>query len=131
TYATSFNRSLQYGPSLFDRTHVFNAIFNYDLPAGKGHKFSVDNGFVDKFLAGWYVSGVFRANSGLPLGVIGGDFGGGPFANSVNMIATVDPGKLGGGAHFGVAGSGGFGTAGTVNLFSDPAAAAADFRYPN
>jgi hypothetical protein len=130
TYATSFNRNLQYGPSLFDRTHVFNAIFNYDLPAGRGHKFSFSNTFLDKFIAGWYVSGVFRANSGLPLQVVGGDFGGGPFASSENMIPTVSPNSIGGGAHFGVAGSGGVGTAGTVNLFSNPAAALADFRYP-
>jgi hypothetical protein len=129
TYATSFNPNLQYGPSLFDRTHVFNAIFNYDLPAGKGHKFSFSNGVVDKFISGWYVSGVFRANSGLPLPVIGGDYGGGPFANSVNMIPTVNPGSLGGGAHFGVSGTT-FGSSGKTNLFSNPDAAAADFRYP-
>jgi hypothetical protein len=130
TYATSFNRNLQYGPSLFDRTHVFNAIFNYDLPAGRGHKFNFSNSFLDKIIAGWYVSGVFRANSGLPLSVVGGDFGGGPFASSETLIPTVNPSSIGGGAHFGVSGSGAFGTAGTVNLFSDPAAAAADFRYP-
>jgi len=44
TYASSFNPNLQYGPSLFDRTHVFNAIFNYDLPAGsldKDHQWLV------------------------------------------------------------------------------------------
>ena len=153
TYATSFNPNLQYGPSLFDRTHVFNAIFNYDLPAGRGHKFSFSNGILDKVIAGWYVSGVFRANSGLPLPVIGGDFGGGPFANSVNMIATVDPGSIGGGTHQNVCGSAGpggqqFGSAGAggsqcatagnptptgtgLNLFSDAGAAAGKFRYPN
>ena len=130
TYATSFNPALQYGPSLFDRTHVFNAIFNYDLPAGRGHKFSFSNTILDKVISGWYVSGVFRANSGIPLQVIGGDFGGGPFASSENMIATVDPNSIGGGAHFNVTGATTFGTAGTVNLFKNPDAAAADFRYP-
>jgi len=129
-YATSFNPNLQYGPSLFDRTHVFNGIFNYDVPAGRGHKFRFDNGVLDKVISGWYVTGVFRANSGLPLGVIGGDFGGGPFANSVNMIPTVDPNSLGGGAHHGVTGTT-FGTAGSTNLFSNPDQAAADFRAPN
>jgi carboxypeptidase family protein len=130
TYATSFNRDLQYGPSLFDRTHVFNAIFNYDLPAGGGHKFHFSNGILDKVVAGWYVSGVFRANSGIPIQVVGGDFGGGPFASSENLIPLIAPSKIGGGAHFGVAGSGTFGTSGDVNIFRDPAAAAADFRYP-
>ena len=130
TYATSFNPNLQYGPSLFDRTHVFNAIFNYDLPGGEGHRLSFHNGILDKFVSGWYVTGVFRANSGLPLGVVGGDFGGGPFANSVNMIPTVNPSSLGGGAHHGVTGAT-FGSGGTTNIFSNPDAAAADFRYPN
>ena len=130
TYATSFNRNLQYGPSLFDRTHVFNAIFNYDLPAGQGHKFSLGNHVLNKIIDGWYVSGVFRANSGAPLTVIGGDFGGGAFATSVNLIPLADPTSIGGGAHFGVTGSNGFGTAGNINLFSDPGAAVTKFRAP-
>lgn len=130
TYATSFNRNLQYGPSLFDRTHVFNAIFNYELPAGQGHKFSLGNHVLNKIIDGWYVSGVFRANTGAPLTVTGGDFGGGPFATSVNLIPLVDPSSLGGGAHRGVTGSNGFGTAGNVNIFSDPAAASNKFRVP-
>ena len=127
TYATSFNRGLQYGPSLFDRRHIFNAIFNYDLPAGKGHRISFANSFADKFIAGWYVSGVFRANSGAPLVVVDGDVGGGPFSNSVNAIPLVSPDSIGGGAHRGVTGTT-FGSGGNVNLFSNPDAAAADFR---
>jgi hypothetical protein len=130
TYETSFNPNLQYGPSLFDRTHVFNGIFNYDLPAGKGHKLNSSNSVLDKFIAGWYVSGVFRANSGLPRGVFGGNFGGGSFSGSQNLIPTVGPGILSGGAHFGVTGSGGVGTGGNVNIFADPLAASKDFRYP-
>lgn len=70
------------------------------------------------------------ANRLAPLQVVGGDFGGGPFASSENLIPTVNPSGIGGGAHFGVAGSKGFGTTSTVNLFSDPAGTAADFRYP-
>jgi hypothetical protein len=130
TFASSFHPGLQYGPSLFDRTHVFNAIFNYDLQAGKGHRFHFTNGILDKFISGWYVTGVFRANSGLPIPVIGGDFGGGPFSNSESMIATVDPNSLGSGAHHGVTATT-FGTAGSTNIFSNPDAAAGDFRYPN
>jgi carboxypeptidase family protein len=130
TFATSFNPNLQYGPSLFDRKHVFNGIFSYDLPAGKGHKFSFNNGIFDKFIAGWYVSGVFRANSGLPLAAVGGDFGGGPFANSVNLIPLVNPSNLNGGAQHGVTGTN-FGSGGSTNIFSNPDAVAGVFRYPN
>jgi hypothetical protein len=127
TYATSFNKGLQYGPSLFDRTHVFNAIFNYDLPAGRGHKLSFSNGVADKFIAGWYTSGVFRANSGAPLGVLFGDVGGGPFSNSVNAIPLASPSSFGSSAHLGVSGQT-FGTAGDVNLFANPDQVASEFR---
>ena len=148
TYASSFNPNYQYGPSLFDRTHVFNAIFNYDLPAGKGHKFRFSNGILDRLIAGWYTSGVFRATSGPPLTVTGGDLGGGFFGSSLNLIPLI-PGSLGAGTHSGVcSGSNGFGSAGDgpncpsppgqpaptgtgVNLFANPGAVAAAFRAPN
>jgi len=143
TYATSFNPNFQYGPSLFDRTHVFNAIFNYDLPGGHGHKISFGNNIADKFISGWYVSGVFRAASGPPLTVVDGDLGGGFFGNSLNAIPTVGIGSLGAGVHGSVCSSGGFGSAGNgpnctgapqgtgLNLFANPGAVAADFQPVN
>jgi hypothetical protein len=138
TYATSFNPNFQYGPSLFDRTHVFNAILNYDLPAGRGHRFSFGNNILDKFIAGWYVSGVFRAASGPPLTVVDGDLGGGFFQSNVNAIPLMGT-NLNAGVHGNVCGST-FGTAGNacsggsgtgLNLFANPDAAAKDFRAVN
>ena len=144
TYATSFNPNYQYGPSLFDRTHIFNAIFNYDLPAGHGHKFSFGNNIADKIIAGWYVSGVFRAASGPPLTVGDGDLGGGFFQNGLSAIPLVSVGTLGAGTHGNVCGgANGFGSAGNgptctgapqgtgLNLFANPDAAAAEFRAVN
>jgi Carboxypeptidase regulatory-like domain len=144
TYATSFNPNYQYGPSLFDHTHIFNAIFNYDLPAGHGHKFSFGNSIADKVIAGWYVSGVFRAVSGPPLTVADGDLGGGFFQNGLSAIPTVAIGTIGAGSHGNVcSGANGFGSAGNgpgctgapqgtgLNLFANPDAAAADFRAVN
>jgi hypothetical protein len=140
TYATSFDPNFQYGPSLFDRTHVFNAIFNYDLPGGHGHKFSFGNNIADKFISGWYMSGVFRAASGPPLTVVDGDLGGGFFGNSLNAIPTVGIGSLGAGLHGSVCSTNGFGSNGDgpnctgaptgtgLNLFANPGAVAADFR---
>jgi hypothetical protein len=143
TYATSFDPNFQYGPSLFDRTHVFNALFNYDLPAGHGHKFSFGNNVADKLIGGWYVTGVFRAASGPPLTVVDGDLGGGFFGNAVNAIPLVAT-NLGAATHGNVcSGSGGFGSAGDgpncgsglsgtgVNLFANPDAIAGDFRAVN
>jgi carboxypeptidase family protein len=142
TYATSFNPNFQYGPSLFDHTHIFNAIFNYDLPGGHGHKVSFNNNILDKFISGWYVSGVFRAASGAPLTVVDGDLGGGFFGNSLNAIPTVGISSLGAAVHgsvcstsFGSAGNGpnctGAPTGTGLNLFANPAAVAADFRPVN
>ncbi len=140
TYATSFDPNFQYGPSLFDRTHVFNAIFNYDLPGGHGHKFSFGNNIADKFISGWYMSGVFRAASGPPLTVVDGDLGGGFFGNSLNAIPTASIGSLGAGLHGNVCSTNGFGSNGDgpnctgapqgtgLNLFANPGAVAADFR---
>ena len=140
TYATSFDPNFQYGPSLFDRTHVFNAIFNYDLPGGHGHKFSFGNNIADKFISGWYMSGVFRAASGPPLTVVDGDLGGGFFGNSLNAIPTASIGSLGAGLHGNVCSTNTFGSNGDgpnctgapqgtgLNLFANPGAVAADFR---
>lgn len=138
TYATSFNPGFQYGPSLFDRTHVFNAIFNYDLPAGRGHKFSFSNNILDKVIAGWYVSGVFRAASGPPLTVTDGDLGGGFFGNGVNAIPLFGT-NLGDGVHgnvcattFGTSGNAcNAGTGTGLNLFANPDAVAKSFRAVN
>ncbi|HYL82803.1 MAG TPA: hypothetical protein VE263_01105, partial [Candidatus Angelobacter sp.] len=143
TYATSFNTNFQYGPSLFDRTHVFNAIFNYDLPAGGSHRFHFGNSVVDKVIAGWYTSGVFRAAGGPPLTVTDGDLGGGFFGNGLNAIPLKAISSMGAGVHGGVCSSGGFGSAGDgpncgsgltgtgINLFGNPGTIAGEFRPIN
>jgi hypothetical protein len=141
TYATSFDPNFQYGPSLFDRTHIFNAFFNYDLPAGSGHKFGFNNNFINKIIGGWYVSGVFRAASGPPLTVANGDLGGGAFANGLSAVPLSSTSLLGAGLHGSVcSGANGFGSNGDgpgctgtpqgtgLNLFANPDAAAAAFR---
>jgi hypothetical protein len=138
-YATSFNPNIEYGPSFFDRTHVLNAVFNYDLPFGHGHKLgSANHEFINKFIGGWYTAGVIRYSSGVPLVVEESNqvFGGGAiFAFATGEIPLVNPGSLGGGVHGGVAGSNGVGTAGDpktggsgINYFSDPSAALKQFR---
>jgi hypothetical protein len=139
-YATSFNRRVEYGPSLFDRTHVFNALYNYDLPFGKGHRLGGGNAAVNKFIGGWYTAGVFRFSTGVPLVVSRTNqaFGGGSIFGFPNgLIPLQDPGSgvLSTGVHTGVNGSGGFGTAGDpanggtgINIFSDPEAASKAFR---
>jgi len=87
----SFNPNAMYGPSYFDRTHVFNGTFNYNLPFGLGHKLSSGHSGINRIIGGWSMSGVFRANSGLPLveAESGFAYGGGLVtSNNVDMIPT-------------------------------------------
>jgi hypothetical protein len=65
-YHNSFYPSTEYGPSVFDRSHVFNLNWIYNLPVGKGHLIRLPGAF-DRVLSGWYVSGIATAWSGVPL----------------------------------------------------------------
>jgi hypothetical protein len=65
-YQNSFYPGVEYGPSVFDRRHVFNLNWVYELPAGKGHLLSLGKGF-DRALGGWFVSGIATMWSGVPL----------------------------------------------------------------
>ena len=64
-YSNSFHPGVDYGISNFDRKHVFNANYVYELPAGRGHSFAA-SGVMEKIFGGWYNSSIFQYNSGLP-----------------------------------------------------------------
>ncbi|MEW6209497.1 MAG: carboxypeptidase regulatory-like domain-containing protein [Acidobacteriota bacterium] len=131
--SSGFDLDIDYGPSLWDRTHVFNASAYYDLPFGRGAR-----GVLSRLIGGWYVSGLFTANSGLPLSVSQHPqaFGGDPlnfavnagaipigrlnFGNSVNGGVTVT-GNVGSNGNADRRGSG-------LNLFADPQAVFNSFR---
>ncbi|RMG55266.1 MAG: carboxypeptidase regulatory-like domain-containing protein [Acidobacteria bacterium] len=134
---TSFFPGFEYGPSFFDRTHVFNGHFLYELPAGRGHRLSTGN-WADKILGGWTVSGIFRAASGLPVVVSQGVpalGGGAALIGATGAIPLRDPHDFGNGVHSGVTGSNNIGTNGDpanggsgLNIFADPEAVFNSFR---
>jgi Carboxypeptidase regulatory-like domain len=145
-YSSSFDTNLDYGTSFFDRPHVFNAIFNYELPFGK-ERFSSSHSSINKTIGGWYTAGIFRKSSGVPelVTISGQSFGGGlDFGTQAGEIALARTGSLGGGSvNNGVAGSvantplgpvsvgtaGDPSTGGTgLNYFKNPAAAFQQFR---
>jgi hypothetical protein len=135
--STGFDRDIDYGFSQADRRHVFNGTFTYDLPFGAGKRFLSGKGMPDKVFGGWYLSGIFRTYSGLPLFVTdnAGVFGQLAGVPSQGAIPLIDPSTLGAGVHNGVTGSGGVGTSGNpgaggtgLNLFSNPEAAFKSFR---
>ena len=60
-----------YGPAGYDRTHSFTAAWNYELPFGKGRKWSLDSKAADLVAGGWKFAGVFAAYTGTPFYVSG------------------------------------------------------------
>jgi hypothetical protein len=153
-FASSFKPAYEYGPSFFDRPHIFNGTYSYDLPFGHGHLMgSSSHEWFNKVIGGWYTAGVVRIASGQPLTVIeglsGSSLGGGLiFGVAQAAIPTVNPSSLGGGVHEGVCagpsnpGSTGDGpncqsqypsgtpplTGTGINYFGNPSAAIKDFR---
>ena len=141
-YFNSFNPSASYGPSYFDRTHVFNALFTYDLPFGRGHFLNFGGNIGNHVLGGWHLAGIFRASSGVPLVAAqsGLAFGGGIVtSNNVDEIPTASASAFNTGLHSGVTGSAapclgagqmaGSGSAATgLNYFANPGAAYCMFR---
>ena len=136
--SSSFDHSIDYGPSFFDHRHVVTADWVYELPFGRGTRFSADNQLLNRVIGGWYFSGIFKAASGLPLTVAESNqaWGGG---DTLGFLASgaipINKPDFGSSVHSGVAGSGGVGIDGNpatggsgLNIFADPQAALADFR---
>ena len=126
-----------YAPSLFDRRHTFNMLVNYELPFGRGKGMATSEG-ADKVFGGWSVSGVYTLGSGLPMmvydfGACGSEFGSTPFNGAPIGLIKTTSGSISTSRHnsptinnFGTnSGPGGF-----PNVFADPDAIAAQFRYP-
>jgi len=62
----TYDLSAEYGPARYDRTHIFNANFVYELPF-----FQSQSGFVGHVLGGWELSGIANVYTGLPFTVTG------------------------------------------------------------
>jgi hypothetical protein len=61
---------LMRGVSDYDNTHLFNMLAVYNLPVGRGKKFSTDiPRWADAIIGGWQLSGVWRWSSGFPISV--------------------------------------------------------------
>ena len=139
-YANSFHPGVDYGPDAgYDRHRVFNTYYIYQLPFGKGQRFSA-SGVLDKVIGGWYTSGIITAQSGLPLTVTQSAqvFGGGTATINVNS-AMIPTGSLPGAnqnvqtASCTVAGTGTVGntalTGSGMDIFANPCATYSSFRY--
>ncbi|MDI1243654.1 MAG: carboxypeptidase regulatory-like domain-containing protein [bacterium] len=67
------DRNLNYSWSDFDRRHVLNATYVYELPFGKGRKWASDAPTaLDWAIGGWQVAGRYNWSSGRPFTVYSG-----------------------------------------------------------
>ena len=144
-FSNSFNPAVQYGPSSYDRRHVVNAYYQYDLPAGRGHLLNGGKAF-NWLLGGWYTSGIFSAWTGLPIKVTESSqvWGGGtsvigateyavptgPLPNTglnhdVSNKTTCSDNIFNGTVGANVGGASGT----NMDIFSNPGAAFCDFNY--
>ncbi len=68
-----YNRRLNYARSDFDRTHVVQSNWVWELPFGRGRKWGSGwSSAADKVLGGWQVTGFLRLMSGRPFTVYSG-----------------------------------------------------------
>ncbi|MEK7832589.1 MAG: carboxypeptidase regulatory-like domain-containing protein, partial [Acidobacteriota bacterium] len=82
------NRSLNYAWSDFDRRHVVQGTYVYELPFGKGRKFAAGvHRSVDAAIGGWQVAGTLVTQSGRPFTVYSGLT---TFSNVVNSTADCN-----------------------------------------
>ncbi len=63
-----------YGPANFDRTHIFSALYTYELPIGVNKPLLNNMGWLSKqVLGGWQISGITTLQSGLPFEITATD----------------------------------------------------------
>lgn len=123
-----YNLSLDRASESFDRRHVFNLWYYYQLPFGHGKQFDIHNSALDHIVGGWYTSGIWTYYTGLPMYIsAGGDYG----SFESNGTAAISSMRLHGaeGLNGSVVGTSGVATAGNasnhgsgLNLFSNPTA---------
>ncbi len=120
-----YNLNLDKSSEPFDRTHVVNLWWYYQLPFGRSQHLA--NAFVDRVAGGWSVSGIYTFYTGTPMHIVAdGDYG----AYESNGTAAICSANLLGleGTNGGVAGANNIGTSGNpatggsgLNLFANPA----------
>lgn len=66
----SSNLKAERAASDYDARHRWVLSYVYDLPFGKGRRFSSSNGFVNAFIGGWQTTGILTLQTGRPFTVL-------------------------------------------------------------
>ncbi len=64
------NKSLERARPTFDLTHAIKFNGGYELPFGRGRRWSSGSGVVNRVLGGWIVNGIMQWQSGFPFSVL-------------------------------------------------------------
>lgn len=129
-----YNLGLDRSSESFDRRHVVNIWYYYQLPFGKGTAHNM-TGALDKIAGGWYTSGIYSFYTGTPLYIsANGDYG----AYESKGTAAICTTRLHGleGQNHNVVGSGGIATGGNapngsgLNMFANPSAVVSSCSRP-
>jgi hypothetical protein len=126
--ANNFDLTSDYGRSDFDVNHSLNATWLYELPFGSGRRFTTSNPILERFMGGWFISGIFTSSSGVPISVNqGAQAWGGALTLGFNSgsIPTANVSTFGNNSAHSVDTSV---SASGLNLFSDPTAVRSSFR---
>lgn len=81
------NRRINYSYSDFDRRHVVQGTYVWELPFGKGKMLNPDNDVLNYIIGGWQLSGTMVAMSGRPFTVYSGA---NTFGNVVQTTANCN-----------------------------------------
>jgi hypothetical protein len=86
-YSTIRNFAMDKAPTPFDVRHSFQAYGTYDLPFGKGRRFEIHNGLLNRLAGGWSLSGIWRIATGHPAKLTSGQ-------RTVNNNSGTDVGVI-------------------------------------
>jgi hypothetical protein len=65
------NDTIEVAPSPYDMRHLFKVNYLYDLPFGRGRRWS-GNAFTNAVFGGWAISGILNYQSGSPFSILSG-----------------------------------------------------------
>jgi hypothetical protein len=109
-YFTLRDKSLNWGPDVYDVRHVFSSYWTYELPFGSDRRFKITNPALNHVFGGWALSGILRLQSGRPFLLTSGrqtvnqtDAGvvlNGITIEQLQKMVKVSPGPVGNGVYF-------------------------------
>jgi hypothetical protein len=65
-YFTLRDKTLNWGPDVYDVRSVLSGYATYELPFGRDRHFAIKNRALEQVFGGWVISGIFRAQTGRP-----------------------------------------------------------------